>query len=138
MKLFFQFSFLCFVAFFAMQCSPKLNKTVQKEKSVSTAPPAVPPTPSMSTGATLSDVHSNIPTEAVEMESTPISNEQLAIQKGNTIWSSSCIKCHELYPPEERTARQWDKIMSVMAVKAELTDDEKEKVVAYLHANAKQ
>lgn len=138
MKLFFQFSFLCFVAFFAMQCSPKINKTVQKEKSVSTTPPAVPPTPTISTGATLTDAPSNIPTEPLEMESSPITNEQLAIQKGNTIWASSCIKCHELFPPEQRTARQWDKIMSVMAVKAELSDDEKEKVIAYLHANAKQ
>lgn len=81
MKLFFQFSFLCFVAFFAMQCSPKINKTVQKEKSVSTAPPAVPPTPTISTGATLSDAPSNIPTEPLEMESSPITNEQLAVQK---------------------------------------------------------
>lgn len=55
---------------------------------------------------------------------------------GKITWKSSCGKCHELYAPQERTAKQWDKVMETMAVKAKLSKAEKNVVLAFLPSEA--
>jgi mono/diheme cytochrome c family protein len=52
--------------------------------------------------------------------------------EGKTLFLSNCSKCHDLYSPKDFNAEQWKPIMLSMQKKAEISDEEREKIYAYL------
>lgn len=63
-------------------------------------------------------------------------NSQDAID-GMAIYNQKCNKCHNYKITTDYTWDRWASIMQVMAMRANLTEVEKQKVLAYVHANAK-
>jgi cytochrome c5 len=59
------------------------------------------------------------------------------IAAGKVTYEASCKRCHALHNPNEYTASRWVGIVSWMAPKVPLKDDEKNNVLQYLQANAK-
>lgn len=57
---------------------------------------------------------------------------------GQSIFNTKCGHCHGLKVTTDYTADRWVGILEVMANKAQLTDGEKENVLAYVKANAKK
>jgi nitrate/TMAO reductase-like tetraheme cytochrome c subunit len=66
--------------------------------------------------------------------STTKSPEQL----GQATYSTKCGNCHGLKVTTDYTASRWATVMQVMAIKANLTEEEKQNVLAYVNANAKK
>ena len=52
--------------------------------------------------------------------------------EGKTLFLNNCSKCHDLYSPKDFNAEQWKPIMLSMQKKAEISDEEREKIYAYL------
>ena len=52
--------------------------------------------------------------------------------EGKTLFLNNCSKCHDLYIPKDFNAEQWKPIMLSMQKKAEISDEEREKIYAYL------
>jgi len=63
-------------------------------------------------------------------------NDAAAIA-GQATFNAKCGRCHGYKIPSDYTVDRWISIMQVMAMKANLTDIEKENVLAYVKANAK-
>jgi mono/diheme cytochrome c family protein len=59
-------------------------------------------------------------------------------QKGQSTYNAKCGRCHGLKATTDYTVNRWVTVMQVMAVKANLNDEEKENVLAYVKANAKK
>ncbi|MBP6430546.1 MAG: hypothetical protein KA319_02180 [Ferruginibacter sp.] len=59
-------------------------------------------------------------------------------QQGQATYSAKCGKCHGLKVTTDYTVDRWITVMQVMAVKARLSDIEKENVLAYVKLNAKK
>ena len=57
--------------------------------------------------------------------------------EGKSIFRAKCGKCHGYMLPEKHTAEKWPGIMSRMARKAKLTDEQKEAVLAFVTKHAK-
>jgi hypothetical protein len=57
---------------------------------------------------------------------------------GQSTFNAKCGRCHGLKVTSDYTAERWVSIMQVMAQKAQLTDTEKENVLAYVKVNAKR
>jgi len=57
---------------------------------------------------------------------------------GQATYNAKCQKCHALKITTNYTADRWISVMQVMAPKAQLSDTEKDNVLAYVKANAKQ
>ncbi|WP_462253964.1 hypothetical protein [Ferruginibacter sp.] len=57
---------------------------------------------------------------------------------GQSTFNAKCGKCHGLKVTTDYTADRWISIMQVMATKAQLTEIEKENVLAYVKVNAKR
>ena len=80
--------------------------------------------------------------------STTASNEPSIVSKnainesdiaaGHQLYDQNCNKCHRLFLPDEFKEKRWDRILDEMAPKARLNDAEKQKVLAYVKANAKK
>jgi len=79
---------------------------------------------------------------------TSTSNESSVVSKtvinenditaGHQIFEQNCNKCHRLFSPNEFKEKRWVRIIDEMAPKAKLNDNEKQKVLAYVVANAKK
>jgi len=69
-------------------------------------------------------------------EVTPPTAEMIAA--GKMTYEANCGKCHGLHATTEYTASRWVGIVSWMAPKAKLSDDQKKNVLAYVQSNAKQ
>ena len=80
-----------------------------------------------------------VDTVAVIAPSTEVTlptSEMIAL--GKTIYEAKCHRCHTLHAPNEYIASRWVGLVSWMAPKVPLLEDEKKNVLAYLQANAKQ
>jgi hypothetical protein len=60
------------------------------------------------------------------------------ITAGHQIFEQNCDKCHRLFSPNEFKEKRWVRILDEMAPKAKLNVNEKQKVLAYVVANAKK
>lgn len=61
--------------------------------------------------------------------------EQLS--HGKEVWKKSCIKCHDLHPPEDHTRSQWNPILKRMIGKSKLDMEDGTAVYAWIMAYAK-
>ena len=55
-----------------------------------------------------------------------------ALAEGKNLYNNNCAECHKLYNPKDFTAQQWTPIMLKMQKKAKISDEEREKIYAYL------
>jgi hypothetical protein len=53
---------------------------------------------------------------------------------GALLWSQTCMRCHNLRNPRERSDRQWDVIVHHMRVRANLTAEEHRAILGFLQA----
>ena len=59
------------------------------------------------------------------------------ISEGKTLYETNCNKCHALFNPGKFNEKEWTKNLNWMAPKAEITNEQKETIFAYLSNNAK-
>jgi len=73
---------------------------------------------------------------AKSTQRTGSGNDAAAIA-GQATYNQKCNRCHGYKIPSDYTVDRWISVMQVMAMKANLTDTEKQNVLAYVEANAK-
>ena len=56
----------------------------------------------------------------------------IAAKSGAQLWSENCTRCHNTPPPSIYSDAQWEVVGEHMRYKANLTDQEVKKVVAFL------
>jgi mono/diheme cytochrome c family protein len=127
-------------------CAKKITPAASSNGSAasgSTAPsPATLPVPPAAKTATapvnttpVSPIGTGSKTSAASADpAKPASPEMM----GQATFNTKCGRCHGLKVTTDYTAERWISIMQVMAIKAKLTDGEKENVLAYVKANAKK
>jgi cytochrome c5 len=59
-----------------------------------------------------------------------ITAETLA--EGKSLYGMNCAKCHELFDPKSFNAEEWKPIVLRMQPKARISDEQREKIYAYL------
>jgi hypothetical protein len=127
----------------AIGCSQKNTPSKSLPSSNNSAPvivdkPVVTTTPAANTTATSTNATNSNGTNGSKT-ATPregAGNSQDAID-GMAIYNQKCNKCHGYKITTDYTWERWASIMQVMAMKANLSETEKQKVLAYVHANAK-
>lgn len=70
-----------------------------------------------------------------KLPSTPPVSEILVstqLVEGETLFYNNCAKCHDLYNPKDFNAEQWKPILLKMQKEAKISDEEREKIYAYL------
>lgn len=70
-----------------------------------------------------------VPVSSPVIQETPLTPE---LAEGKALFESNCAKCHGLYDAKDFTAEQWSPIMLNMQKKAKISDEEREKIYAYL------
>lgn len=63
-------------------------------------------------------------------EKSVITAEVLA--EGKSLYGMNCAKCHELHDANSFTAEEWTPIVLRMQKKAKISDEQREKIYAYL------
>ena len=64
------------------------------------------------------------------IEKLKVTAEVLA--EGKSLYGMNCAKCHELYDANSFTAEEWKPIVLSMQKKAKISDEQREKIYAYL------
>jgi len=57
------------------------------------------------------------------------------LAEGKSLYENNCAKCHDLFKPKDFNAEQWKPILLDMQKKAEISDEQREKIYSYLTAN---
>lgn len=57
------------------------------------------------------------------------------LAEGKSLYENNCAKCHDLYKPTDFNAEQWKPILLDMQKKAEISDEQRDKIYSYLIAN---
>lgn len=74
--------------------------------------------------------------EAVEAAITQPSNKlevtAETLKEGKSLYGMNCAKCHDLYNAKDFTAEEWTPIVMRMQKKAGISDEQREKIYAYL------
>jgi mono/diheme cytochrome c family protein len=70
-----------------------------------------------------------IQTEAPKVDEVPLTPE---LAEGKVLYENNCANCHKLYDPNKFSAEQWTPIVLRMQKKAKISDEEREKIYAYL------
>jgi len=79
-------------------------------------------------------------TGAVAAANSPVQGAKIVERPGiarQATYNAKCNRCHGYKITTDYTVDRWISVMQVMAMKANLTDIEKENVLAYVKANAK-
>lgn len=135
-----------FIGVVITSCSKKITPTTSQTSSSNnggmatgnnsgvpqgnTQPTIAVSSPSVATTANASAAEASKPTRAT--------GELTIEQKGQATFNAKCGSCHGFKVTTDYTANRWITVMQVMAVKANLSDVEKENVLAYVKANAKK
>jgi cytochrome c1 len=56
----------------------------------------------------------------------------IAAKSGSQLWGENCIRCHNAPSSADYSGAQWETIGMHMKLRANLTDDETKKIVAFL------
>lgn len=64
------------------------------------------------------------------LEKLAITPEVLA--EGKSLYGMNCAKCHKLFEPNTFNAEEWTPIVMRMQKKAKISDEQREKIYAYL------
>ena len=57
---------------------------------------------------------------------------KLIEKSGNVLWSDNCGRCHNIPPSSVYNNEQWEIVGMHMKLRANLTEDETKKIVAFL------
>jgi len=57
------------------------------------------------------------------------------LAEGKSLYENNCAKCHDLYKPKDFNAEQWKPILLDMQKKAEISDEQREKIYNYIISN---
>lgn len=60
------------------------------------------------------------------------SSQTIAAKSGAQLWGENCFRCHNTPPPNQFDDREWATIGSHMEIVGNLTQDETNKIVAFL------
>ena len=60
------------------------------------------------------------------------SRELIADKSGATLWAENCMRCHNSPSPTDYNDAQWDIIGNHMKVRANITDEEEQKIIEFL------
>ncbi len=75
-------------------------------------------------------------TQKEQVQTLPISKPEVSVSpvvdEGQFIYENNCAKCHDLYNPKDFNAEQWKPILLKMQKEAKISDEEREKIYAYL------
>lgn len=74
------------------------------------------------------------PDSAKEANSSNPSPSPRLKPDGATVWADNCSRCHNLRPPSEFSADEWEVVVHHMRVRATLTADETRAIVKFLKA----
>jgi mono/diheme cytochrome c family protein len=94
--------------------------------------PAVAPVPEVKEAmgiAKNSEISVAVMEESIN-EKPKITAETLA--EGKSLYGMNCAKCHNLYDAKDFTAEEWTPIVLRMQKKARISDEQREKIYAYL------
>jgi len=58
------------------------------------------------------------------------------LEKGRRLYAGTCGRCHQLHPPGEYRADQWERITRRMQGRAKIDDQARESILAYLQTLA--
>jgi len=61
-----------------------------------------------------------------------VESQKVAAKSGAQLWAENCQRCHNTPSPNTFSADQWKTIGMHMQTRAQLTDKEREKIVAFL------
>lgn len=59
-------------------------------------------------------------------------SQKIAMKSGTQLWAENCQRCHNTPSPNSFSAEQWETIGMHMQSRALLTENEKNKIVAFL------
>ena len=59
-------------------------------------------------------------------------NEKIAAKSGAQLWAENCQRCHNTPSPSAFSHEQWKTIGLHMQTRAQLTDKERDKIIAFL------
>ncbi len=69
---------------------------------------------------------------AVEPVSKKLTITAATLAEGKSMYEANCAKCHDLYNPKSFSAEEWTPIVMRMQKKAKISDEQREKIYAYL------
>ncbi len=83
--------------------------------------------------------HKSSPTKSntAAVSTTEVSESVASIPDGEKTYTAKCGSCHKLKDPGNFTLKEWKPIMKSMAVKANLSAEEKANVLAFVGTKAK-
>ena len=61
-----------------------------------------------------------------------VTSKTVTAKNGMQLWGENCIRCHNAPPSSDYSPVQWETIGMHMKLRANLTDDETNKIVAFL------
>ena len=67
-----------------------------------------------------------------EEASSKIAITAETLAEGKSLYGMNCAKCHELFDPKSFNAEEWKPIVLRMQPKARISDEQREKIYAYL------
>jgi cytochrome c2 len=56
----------------------------------------------------------------------------ISAKSGSALWGENCIRCHNAPPSADYSPAQWEVIGTHMKLRANLTEEETNKIVGYL------
>jgi len=72
-----------------------------------------------------------------EQREVGLRNAETDLERGQVYYETSCQRCHALYMPRSFSASAWNHYVNRYGPRARLDDAQKELVLRYLHANAR-
>jgi hypothetical protein len=129
------------ISLLVWSCGHKMTPAGNAEKPAGNSntgynTPVDKPAGSTTTTTTAAATSANAATTTGARTSTTTSTDPAVLGMG--IYNAKCGRCHGLKVVSDYTSDRWVSIMQVMARKANLSDTEKEQVLAYVQANAKK
>lgn len=61
-------------------------------------------------------------------------SEAIQAKSGAQLWGENCMRCHNTPSPADFNDTQWETIGMHMKIRANITDDEEKKIVAFLQS----
>jgi len=77
-----------------------------------------------------------LPTIERRTEEPPAPVVEINLAAGEKLYTTRCIRCHELYKPSKYTAQRWETILTTMIPRAGLSGADAANVRAYVNANS--
>lgn len=59
-------------------------------------------------------------------------NQKIALKSGAQLWAENCQRCHNTPSPSSFSHQEWITIGMHMQTRAQLTDKERDKIIAFL------